>query len=229
MKLTLEGARVERWGEVRLGPLDLDIEVTGTIAVMGPNGAGKSLFLRLLHGLTDPEAGRVLWDGAPPAETRAKRGFVFQSPPVLRRSVAANLRFPLRAGGEVPEGRVEELLALARLTPLAAQPAATLSGGERMRLALAQALARRPNVLLLDEPGANLDPTELARLEALIATVRADGAAVLMATHNLGQARRLSDRVLFFNGGKLAADLGSDAFFSEETPQSVRDFKDGGL
>ena len=229
MKLTLDGARVERWGEVRLGSLDLDMDVTGTVAVMGPNGAGKSLFLRLLHGLTEPDAGRVLWDGAPPSETRAARGFVFQSPPVLRRSVAANLRFPLRAGGEVPPGRVEELLALARLAPLATQPAATLSGGERMRLALAQALARRPKVLILDEPGANLDPAELARLEALIETVRSDGASVLMATHNLGQARRLSDRVLFFRDGKLAADLGTDAFFSDAAPEVVRDFREGGV
>ena len=117
-----------------------------------------------------------------------------------------------------------ELLKAARLDRVMDQPAATLSGGELQRLAIVQAMAGDPRVILLDEPGASLDPSEQSRLEQLIASARDRGVAVLLATHNLGQARRLCDHILFFEQGKLTDQLSSETFFGPNAPSSVKTF-----
>ncbi len=214
--LNMTGATVRRDGKTLLGPIDLDLSDPGITCVMGANGAGKSLFLRLAHGLLAPQTGTVTWDRVAAPLTVKDRGFVFQTPPILRRSVAANIAFPLRADGAgraEAAVRVAALLDLVRLTDRARIPAAQLSGGERQRMALARALALDPKVVLMDEPSASLDPASTKALEDLVHDVSARGVKVIFSTHDIGQARRLAADILFFDGGALAEQAPSANFF----------------
>ena len=157
--------------------IDLRVPSESLTVVMGPNGAGKSLLLRLMHGLIEPTAGEVLWGGRPMNEdVRARQAMVFQRPVLLRRSVAANIRFVLRLRGDPSTERTEELLEEVGLGDRAGQPARLLSGGEQQRLALARALALEPRVLFMDEPTASLDPAATASIESIVARVHERGA-----------------------------------------------------
>jgi tungstate transport system ATP-binding protein len=175
---------------------------------MGPNGAGKSLLLRLLHGLNRPSAGAVLSHGRPlDAAARARQAMVFQRPVLLRRSVAGNVDFALgaRAGWfRRDAARRDALLAHVGLAHLAGRPARLLSGGEQQRLALARALACGPELLLLDEPTASLDPAATLAVERIVAEANAAGTTVVLVTHDPGQARRLADEVVVLHRGRVA-------------------------
>ncbi len=209
----LEDVSVKDGGADVLGPLSLTFEATGLLLVMGPNGAGKSLLLRVMHGLTKPSAGRVLWNGAPAEETLKERGFVFQTPPLLRRSVRANVIFPLKALGRrcEPE-RIDNALTDARLLELADRPAALLSGGERQRMAVARALVCEPRVLLLDEPSASLDPASTKSLEEMILAAVQSGIGVVLSTHDPAQARRLGGQLIFLDAGRIVERQSTEAF-----------------
>lgn len=187
--------------------VDLEILAGSRTVLLGPNGAGKSLILRILHGLIRPDSGEVLWRGRPLDRTaRRRQAMVFQTPVLLRRSVAANLDFALRARGVARRDRADRRAALlesARLSALAARPARRLSGGEQQRLALAAALAAEPDLLLLDEPTASLDPAATHAIERQIDAAHARGATVVMVTHDAGQARRMADRIAFVQSGRI--------------------------
>lgn len=177
--------------------------------VMGANGAGKSLLMRLMHGLIEPTAGAVLQEGRPlDRAARRKQAMVFQRPVMLRRSARANIRFALAvrglAGSKGGAGREAEALRRARLTHLARRPARVLSGGEQQRLALARALACGPELLFLDEPTASLDPASTRAIEALIDEAHSEGVAVVMVTHDVAQARRMGDDLIFLHEGRVA-------------------------
>ena len=206
--LSARGLSFAAAGEPLLEAVDIDIRPAARIAVMGANGAGKSLLLRLLHGLIRPSAGRILWRGrAPDGAARAAQAMVFQRPVLLRRSVAANLRFALKArglAGAARNRRTAEALARARLADLAHRPARLLSAGEQQRLAVARALACAPELLFLDEPTASLDPASSQAVEALIADAQAAGVAVVLVTHDSGQARRLGEELVFLDRGRIA-------------------------
>lgn len=213
-----------------LGPISLRLDSPGITAVLGPNGAGKSLFLRLVHGLLPPSAGAVTWNGVAATESRSQRGYVFQNTPTMRRSVFANVAFPLIAAGvnrQTRRKRVDAALDQARLSAHAHMPAARLSGGERQRMALARAIVTRPGVVLLDEPAANLDPASTKELETMLRGVSATGTKILIATHDLAQARRLADDVLFFDGGLLVAHADVAQFFVDPTNDAVRNYLEG--
>lgn len=201
-------------GQRLIDGLDLRVAPGRRTVIMGANGAGKSLTLRLLHGLIPPEDGDILWHGRPlDRDARFAQAMVFQRPVLLRRSVRANLRFALTArgiGGREARARVEEALERARLTALARRPARVLSVGEQQRLALARALACRPEVLFLDEPTASLDPASTAEVEDMIRQAHADGVTIVLVTHDAGQARRLAEDVVFLHRGR-AAETGKAA------------------
>lgn len=206
----------------------------GVSALLGPNGAGKSLLLRLLHGLIAPTAGNVRWAGEDPQHlaVRRRQAMVFRQPALLRRSVRANLLFDLRAAGlsrREAGQRADAWLARTGLGGLAERPARVLSGGEQQRLALVRALARAPEVLLLDEPTANLDPAATLAVEELIALARADGCKVVLVTHDLAQARRLADDVLFLAGGHLLEHTPASRFFAAPETRAARDYVAGRL
>lgn len=195
-------------GKRLIDSIDLTIGQGRRTVVMGANGAGKSLLLRLLHGILSPDGGQVLWrDRHPDQAARHAQAMVFQRPVMLRRSVLSNIRFALKVhgirGGE-RAAREAEALDRARLTGLAHRPARVLSGGEQQRLAVARALALRPEVLFLDEPTASLDPASTLMIESLIDEAHAAGITIVLVTHNAGQARRLGDDLIFLHAGRVA-------------------------
>lgn len=207
-ELCARALRYDLDGRTLIDGIDLAIAPGRTTVVMGANGAGKSLLLRLLHGLIAPTSGAVLWQGGPlDRAARLRQAMVFQRPVLLRRSVLANLRFALRVRGVRGAARAlreDEALARANLADLAHRPARVLSGGEQQRLALARALACAPEVLFLDEPTASLDPASTQAIETLLRAARASGVTVVLVTHDLGQARRLGDDLVFLHAGRVA-------------------------
>lgn len=206
--LVAQGLVLTRRGRRLIDGIDLALAPGRRTVIMGANGAGKSLLLRMLHGLITPDAGLVLWHGrALDRAGRDQQAMVFQRPVLLRRSVGANLRFALAARGlprHVRTAREAEALAMARLETLARRPARQLSGGEQQRLAVARALAVRPEMLLLDEPTASLDPASTQAVEALIDQAHAGGVTIVLVTHDLGQARRMGDDLIFLHAGRVA-------------------------
>ncbi|MDX1576546.1 MAG: ATP-binding cassette domain-containing protein [Kiloniellales bacterium] len=197
--------------------------------VLGPNGAGKSLLLRLCHGLLRPTSGRVAWSRPQAARHQA---MAFQRPVLLRRSALANVTYPL-ALRRVPRRHRKQLalaaLERAGLAELAQRPARVLSGGEQQRLALARAWVLEPQVLFLDEPTANLDPGATRRIEALIDGFHRNGTKIVMTTHDLGQARRLADEVLFLHRGRLVERAPAQTFFHAPRSREAAAFLKGEL
>ncbi len=214
---------------VRFGPAwalrdcTLGIESGEAVALVGGNGSGKSTLLRCLHGLQNPTAGRI--ERAPVAQA-----MVFQRPFVLRSSARSNIALALWLRG-VPwrQGLARAAAALERvgLAEQASCNARTLSGGQQQRLALARAWALQAQVLLLDEPTASLDPAGKREVEHLMAQFAAAGMTLIFASHNLGQVKRLADRVLYLEGGRLQVDLPVQRFFSDRLPEGAAAFVKG--
>ena len=218
----------EAGGRRLIDRLDLNLSAAGTTILMGPNGAGKSLLLRLLHGLILPSDGTISWGGKQPdRDIQRRQALVFQKPVLLRRSVTDNIDFVLRLHGQADAERRQELLARVGLLELAHQPARRLSGGEQQRLALARALATRPEVLLLDEPTSSLDPASVLMIEQIVRETAARGVKVIFVTHDIGQARRLADDVVFLHRGSVAEHAPAAAFFSNPSSSVARDFLAG--
>jgi tungstate transport system ATP-binding protein len=186
--------------------------------LLGPNGAGKSVLLRLCHGLLKPAAGTVrAGNGGTSTERTA---LVFQRPVMLRRSVLANIAYGMR--GRNSHARAADLLQRVGLAHLAARPARKLSGGEQQRVALARAWGRDPEILFLDEPTASLDPAATRAVEEIIGEIAAQGVKIVMATHDLGQARRLAGDVLFLHHGRLYEHTPAcDFFTAPKTPEAA--------
>jgi tungstate transport system ATP-binding protein len=221
----------------------LDVEALAVaqgelFALVGPSGAGKSTLLRLLNFLEKPDSGRVEFLGRaydtqnqPDLEVRRQVTTVFQRPLLLDRTVVANAAYGLRLRG-LARDRAHKLAqqALDRVGMLAFadQSARTLSGGERQRTALARALALEPQVLLLDEPTANLDPANIQRIEAALLDLQArQGTSIIMVTHNVFQARRLADRAALLLEGRLVEVADKEDFFERPNDSRTREFVRG--
>ncbi|MGD9952131.1 MAG: ATP-binding cassette domain-containing protein [Burkholderiales bacterium] len=232
LPLRLSDVTFEAGGRTILDRVSAEIGAGPVSVILGANGAGKSVLMRICHGLLAPSAGEVRWsaveeDGAP-----RRQAMVFQRPVMLRRTALANVEYALKAA-QVPrtERRKRALDALRHvgLERIAGSPARLLSGGEQQRLALARAWALRPEVLFLDEPTSNLDPTAAKEVEAIIRSIHEAGAKIVMTTHNLGQARRLAGEVLFIHQGRLAERAPVDAFFKQPASAEAAAFIKGEL
>lgn len=226
LPLALEGVSFRAGGEALIDNVSLTVRAGERLMLMGPNGAGKSLLMRLCHGLLQPSGGRVRWgNGAapPPRQVRFGQAMVFQTPVLLRRTALANLTHALALHGVAGKQRRQRALSALRdfgLEHLAERSARVLSGGEKQRVALARAWALRPEILFLDEPTAALDPAAAAAVEGAVQRFHESGATVVMATHDLGQARRLGDTVAFVCGGRVAERTPAEQFFERpETPE----------
>lgn len=192
-------------GRIIIDRVSAEIDAGPRTIILGPNGAGKSVLMRLCHGLLQPTAGTIAWRGGN-GDRRSRQAMVFQRPVMLRRSALANVVYGLKLAGFAAhecELRARDVLEAVGLEQLAARPARMLSGGEQQKLALARAWALGPEVLFLDEPTANLDPGSTRDVESIIGAIHATGTKIIMTTHNLGQARRLSDEILFLSEGRL--------------------------
>lgn len=209
------------WAEIGPGPRTI---------ILGPNGAGKSVLMRLCHGLLEPSAGRITWHGA--NGSRGRQAMVFQRPVMLRRSAHANVVYGLKLAGIARgerELRAMDVLDAVGLSDVAGRAARVLSGGEQQRLALARAWALNPEVLFLDEPTANLDPNATRDVENIINQIRAGGTKIVMTTHNLAQARRLGDEILFLNHGRLVERTPAEQFFRQPASADAAAFMRGEL
>ena len=214
-----------------LDRLSLAILPGAPTVLIGPNGSGKTTLLRVAMGLLPPSSGRVTWDGvaeSPPV----RRAIVFQRPVMLRRSVEANIRYALKAAHiakDRHDARLAELLSLVGLDGMASRPARKLSGGEQQRLALARALARDPEILFLDEPTASLDPASTKSVEDIVRAVAAAGVKIVMATHDIGQARRLAGDIVFLARGRLVESALAHRFFASPATGEAAAFLRGDL
>lgn len=225
--LSLQGVGFEHRGQTLLHPVDLRLEGCRRTLLMGPNGAGKSLLMRLAHGLLTPAQGRLRWEGR-----RPRQSMVFQRPVLLKRTALANLTYALAVNG-VPRARRKPLAreALERfgLAALEKRPARVLSGGEQQRLALARAWLTEPEVLFLDEPTSALDPAAIKAVEDAVLDFHQRGTRILMSTHDLHQARRLADDVVFLCGGRLLEHTSASDFFTAPATHEARAFIRGEL
>ena len=215
LPIRIEDASVRAGDIPILDGITLAIGSGAPTMLMGPNGCGKTTLIRLCMGLLVPSAGRVLWGGR--CDGPAHCAMVFQRPVMLRRSAAANVAYA-QSGPDRSRARVSDLLRRVGLVELADRPARRLSGGEQQRLALARALARNPEVLFLDEPTSSLDPAATLAVEEIVKGVAASGIKVVMATHDLGQARRLAGDIAFLVRGRLIEHRAAIDFF--ERPQT---------
>ncbi len=228
--ILLQDLRFTPNGRPVLAGIDLELGGEGISVVLGPNGAGKSVLLRMLAGLERPDGGRIAWNGAGLPERAI--AMLFQQPMLLRASVADNAALglkPLQLTRDEVRRRVARVLERVGLAHRARDSARHLSGGERQRLALARAWAVQPRLLLLDEPTAALDPTATETVEALIREIRTDGARIVMTTHNLGQAMRISDDIVFIEAGRVREHTPSARFFSRPSSPEARLFIQGEL
>jgi tungstate transport system ATP-binding protein len=212
-----------------LSAISLVISPGPPTLLLGPNGSGKTTFLKLAMGLLTPVAGRILFaSGAEVARRRC--AIVFQKPVMLRRSAARNVAFALKAAARAPEAAtIERLLQAVGLGGVAERPARRLSGGEQQRLALARALARDPDVLFLDEPTASLDPAATKSVEDIIVRTAERGVKIVMATHDLGQARRLAGDVVLLANGGIVEHAAATAFFQAPVTATAKRFLAGEL
>ena len=191
----------------------------GITSLVGPNGCGKSTMLRLLNGLLQPAGGRIVRDAS------ARQALLFQRPHMLRTTVRSNIALGLWLGGlgwTDAKRRAMQALERVGMAELAGRNAKTLSGGQQQRLALARAWASRPDVLMLDEPTASLDPRAKHDVETLVAEFTSGGlepdgdrpVSLVFASHNLGQVKRLATRVIYLEHGRVLADLPVEQFFN---------------
>ncbi len=206
LPITIEDVSLRSGSVTILESVSLVLAPGAPTVLIGPNGSGKSSILRLATGLLSPTLGRVTWGGR--VTTGGDRcAIVFQRPVI----------------------RIAALLDLVGLAALGARPARRLSGGEQQRLALARALARDPEILFLDEPTANLDPAATKAVEDIIAQVAAAGVKIALATHDLGEARRLAGEVVFMLRGRVRESAPAAAFFAGPATQEAQAFLKGDL
>jgi tungstate transport system ATP-binding protein len=228
--LRIDGLAYRPGGTPVLDGIDLVLGAEGISVVLGANGAGKSVLLRSLCGLLRPDAGRIDWGGQ--TQPDGHIAMVFQQPMVLRASLADNVAVALKPLGlSVAQRRQRALAALDRvgLAGRAGEAARRLSGGEKQRLALARAWVREPALLLLDEPTASLDPSATDAVERIIREIRTEGTRILMTTHNLAQASRLADEIIFIAGGRVREHTAAARFFSRPASAEAQHFIKGEL
>lgn len=223
-----EGIRMVRDGRLLLDVDEIEICKPGITTLLGHNGAGKSLLLKVLTGLVKPDAGKVTWGGMPPARERyARLGYMKQNAVLLRRSARANLEYVFRHGGKTAKKArdlADATLADFGLTAIADTSARLLSGGEKQRLALARMLAAQPDIVLLDEPTASLDPVSTKAIENVILRLKEDGHSIFLVTHDLRQARSLSDDIVFLNQARIFARQTANDFFNAPKGSEVTEF-----
>ena len=215
-----------------LSGITLALDAGPRTVIVGPNGAGKSVLLRLCHGLLEPSSGRVVWNARELPHSPRRQAMVFQRPVLLRRSALANIIYALKCSGVTEPARhvrARAVLSHVGLEALADRPARVLSGGEQQRLALARAWALDPEVLFLDEPTASLDPGATHEIERIVNAMHATGTKIVMVTHNMGQARRMGDELIFLHQGQLVERAPAERFFrSPATPEAAQ-FLEGEL
>jgi tungstate transport system ATP-binding protein len=203
--------------------INLTVQRGEVLALIGPTGSGKTTLLRQIGLLDEPTGGRIIFDGVSLAgagerallHARRRMAMVFQKPVMFRGSVQGNVSFGLKVRGRNDGERARSALRAVGLSGYEGRDAATLSGGEMQRIALARALVLQPELLLLDEPTANLDPKSAKSIDGIIQSLAKENITVIMATHNMQQCRKLADNVAVLVGGRLVKVGPPDEVFGD--------------
>jgi len=201
-------------------------------AILGANGAGKTLIMLLIHGLIKTDKGLISWNGKTHQGVGRELAMIFDKPILLKRSVRENVNFFVKRTKTRRQERLvvcDRILKKFGLSPLANQPAQSLSAGEKQKLAIARALALNPKVLLLDEPAANLDPENTLELERIIKDISKKGTKIILSTNDILQAKRVAQHILFLSNGKLIASASARTFFQKPRFKDVKKFLRGML
>ena len=215
--------------KILLNNLTCELTSHGITVIMGPNGAGKSLFVRCLHGLSKPTDGSIRYGNvAVGAVTRGRQSMVFQSPKLLRRSVIENLRFVANLNKKNNQN-LTGLLKETDLSLLKDQQVSTLSGGEKQRLSLTRALVSNPEILFLDEATSSLDPRSVSIIESLLKEKKLKNLKIILITHDINQAKRIADDIIFMNNGKISETGLANDFFLNPQSQEAKAFLKGDL
>jgi tungstate transport system ATP-binding protein len=197
-ELRLTDLSFSRDQRVLLNKVNMSLVSSGITCITGSNGTGKSTFLQLLHGIIKPESGSVQWIGY---NSQPKMAMVFQKPLMLRRTVLANIQFILNLQKNSADPL--EYLQQLNLAHLAQKPARSLSGGEQQKLEIARVLALQPEIILLDEPTANLDPQTSVQIEQLLMDLSAQGKKIICASHDMQQVQRIAEDILHLQNAQL--------------------------
>ena len=207
--------------------LSFKINTSGISVFIGANGAGKSTCIRLLIGLLKPYSGRILFSADNRSVSRI--GYVPQKIILLRRSVEKNLLHALSISNYPTnkKRRIKEILKFIKLEHLGKQSARNLSIGQQQLISIMRALAIKPSFLFLDEPCANLDPKTTQIIENLIKVVSKSGVKIIIVTHDLFQAKRLANDVLFFHNGEIIEQGKTNSFFTRPKSKEAKDFQKG--
>ncbi len=231
LPISFDAVEVRAGGVTVLDRVSISMTVGAPTVLIGPNGSGKTTLLRVAMGIVRPTGGRVQWNGLERPQA-ARMAIVFQRPVMLRRSVLGNLRFALAVAG-VERARREkwavDLLDLVGLQDVGSRPARRLSAGQQQRLALARALTSDPSVLFLDEPTASLDPAATKAIEDIVRSLSSRGIKIVMATHDLGEARRLAGDIVVLNRGRVVETGPATEFFATPGTDDGRRFIAGEL
>jgi len=233
--LQVEGVNMI-YGEIKaLDSVTFDFDGGRVATLLGINGSGKTTLLRVLAGLEEPSKGNILFNGK---EMKAQylrqiSTLVFQKTVMFNTSVYENVAFGLKVRGirkKEIERKVSQALESVGLTSLEKRKARKLSGGEQQRVALARAFVLEPEILLLDEPTANLDLANAVTIENVIKKMRArEACTIILATHNLHQAKRLSDKIAHLHYGRILEVAGPEDFFTHPSNQTTKKFINGEL
>lgn len=217
-----------------LKSVTLELKGNSVVVLLGVNGAGKSTLMRIMAGLEGPDSGQIQFNDEM-IDAKALRQIstlVFQKTAMFSMNVYDNLAYGLkirRAPKEEISKKVCDALDMVRLSGFEKRRAKKLSGGEQQRVALARAFLLEPQVLLLDEPTANLDPNSATIIEKVILSHKREGRIIILATHNLSQARRMADVIVHIHGGEIVESDNPDNFFEHPKSEITRKFIHGEL
>jgi tungstate transport system ATP-binding protein len=237
--LELAGLGKNFGGKQVLRDINLEVRRGEIVAIMGPSGTGKTTLLRILNLLERPDAGYIKLDGMVMnggqnnnrTKARQRISMVFQSPALFNDTVFNNVAYSLKVRGmdkHTIERKVSRSLALVGLEGYGNRKAKTLSGGEEQRIAFARAVVFEPDLLLLDEPTANLDPANVAKIEEVIRTINHElNTTIIIATHHMNQVRRLADRVGMLLDGELIETGSVEDLFGRAADERTRAFIEG--
>jgi tungstate transport system ATP-binding protein len=234
MHLQLLGIKKTYHNVTALNSVSLDMQGGKIIVLLGVNGAGKTTLMRIMAGLENPDSGQIVFNNqnTDAKATRQVSTLVFQKSAMFSLNVYDNLAYGLKIRG-VPRGeiarRIADALQAVRLSGFEKRKAKKLSGGEQQRISLARAFLLDSNVLLLDEPTANLDPNSAIIIEKAILSKKTSHCVIVMATHNLNQARRMADEIVHIHNGEIVEVANPTDFFENPKSEVTRKFINGEL
>ena len=212
-------------GKALLHNTSLSLSGDGITVLLGANGAGKTIFLKLLAGLLTPRSGTITSNKKTLA--MKTRSFVSQEPVILRRTVLKNMLFVLPRITHEESTLAKGLLKMMGLNEKEHQNALTLSAGEKQRLCLARAIITNPEILLLDEPTANIEPNSTTLIEKYLIQKVRSFRKIFFVTHDINQARRLADEIVFIDTGRVIEHSSSENFFKNPKTKEARKYISG--